>query len=130
MFVMFVYFCLHNLIMKLKSKLKTAPAAKTVRHETTTEPTATGLVPPAPDRLLELAMSEADRRILDDYADTIRVLRDEKRFTFREIAEWLKQHGIKTDHNTIYRAYRKMLPSHAAEELDQEMALEQNEQKG
>jgi hypothetical protein len=116
--------------MKLKHNNRLGPAAKAARHGTKNELPSEGVVLPSPENLLALAINEADRRILDDYTDTIRVLRDEKRFTFREIAQWLKQHGIKTDHNTIYRAYRKMLPAHAAEELDQEMALEQNEQKG
>jgi hypothetical protein len=84
---------------------------------------------PAPERLLEMAMGEADRRVLDDYADTIRVLRDDKRFTFREIAQWLKGQGIQTDHNSVFRAYRKHLPAEAAEKLDQEMALNDNERK-
>lgn len=75
-------------------------------------------------------MGESDRRILDDYTGVIRVLKDEKRFTFREIAEWLRGHGIQTDHNTIYRAYRKTLPPEMAERLDQATSLEHNEQKG
>jgi len=105
-----------------KSKL----AGKASRQKTSSTEAAL----PSPDRLLEIAIGEADRRILDDYADTIRVLRDDKRFTFREIAQWLKGNGVQTDHNSVYRAYRKHLPPEAAEKLDQEMALNDNERKG
>jgi hypothetical protein len=46
-------------------------------------------------------------RILEDYVDAIRILR-EKKFTFREIAEWLKEHfDIPADHNSVWRAYTK-----------------------
>ena len=101
-------------------------AGKTSHRETSSTETAL----PSPERLVEMAMEEADRRILDDYADAIRVLRDDKRFTFREIAQWLKQKGVQTDHNSVYRAYRKHLPPEAAEKLDQEMAFNDNEPKG
>jgi hypothetical protein len=113
-----------------KSKTIGKPAAtNAVRHETSAQP-STDMAPPPPDRLLELALDEPDRRILDDYTSVIRVLKDDKRFTFREIAEWLRGHGVLADHNTIYRAYRKTLPPEMAERLDQATSLEQNEQKG
>jgi len=60
---------------------------------------------PPPDYLLEEAMKEPDRKLLEEYIESIKVLRDNKRFTFREIAEWLKQYGVIADHNAIYRAY-------------------------
>jgi hypothetical protein len=129
---LFVYFvrhvpiyCLNTMFMPTKT-IKSKLAGKASRQETS----STDAALPSPDRLLEMAMGEADRRILDDYADAIRVLRDDKRFTFREIAQWLKQNGVQTDHNSVYRAYRKHLPPEAAEKLDQEMALNDNERKG
>lgn len=54
-------------------------------------------------------MEEPDRRLLEEYGDTIRLLRDEKRFTFREIAVWLQEHGVECDHNSVYREYTKGL---------------------
>jgi hypothetical protein len=54
-------------------------------------------------------MEELDRQLLADYADTIKVLRDEKRFSFREIAEWLQGYGVDCDHNSVYREYTKYL---------------------
>jgi len=111
---------------KTKKNKSRAAETKAARWETS----STEATLPPPERLLEMAMDEADRRILDDYADTIRVLRDDKRFSFREIAQWLGAKGIQTDHNTVYRAYRKHLPPEAAEKLDQEVSLMENARKG
>ena len=45
---------------------------------------------------------------MGDYIEAIEILRNEKRFTFREIAQWLtKRFGIEADHNAVYRAYTK-----------------------
>ena len=47
-------------------------------------------------------------RLVADYREAIAILRDEKGFTFREIAEWLQSNfGIEADHNAIWRAYTK-----------------------
>jgi hypothetical protein len=37
-------------------------------------------------------------------------LREEKRFTFRAIAEWLTKRGIEADHRSVYRAYLAAIP--------------------
>jgi hypothetical protein len=64
-----------------------------------------------PEYVAEAARGEANPRLVEDYAEAINILRREKRFTFREIAEWLKkQFGIETDHNAVYRVYTKGLP--------------------
>lgn len=75
------------------------------------------LAAPPPDWLAERAREEADRGLLDDYMEAIRVLRDDKRFSFREIAEWLNSYGIEVDHNSVYRAYCKHLPDEEAVQL-------------
>jgi len=116
--------------MKTNKRYKVNAVAAAPQPAHTPTNTSESPLLPRPEQLLEQAMNEPDRRILEDYTDVIRVLKDEKRFTFREIAHWLNGHGIRTDHNTIYRTYRKTLPPDRAEELDQETALEQNEQKG
>jgi len=41
---------------------------------------------PPPEYLLEEAMKEPDRKLLEEYYQTITVLRDNKRFSFREIS--------------------------------------------
>jgi hypothetical protein len=69
---------------------------------------------PPPEYLLEEAMKEPDRKLLEEYIDTIKLLRNTKRFTFREISDWLKQYGVIADHNAIYRAYTKNLPDRDA----------------
>ena len=75
---------------------------------------------PPPDYLLELARGEANRKLLQDYRETINTLRDEKGFSFREIADWLTQNGVETDYNSVYRAYTKGMPEELVAQLDQE----------
>lgn len=43
---------------------------------------------PLRDAFLEDAMKEPKRLLISDHIKTINLLRNEKRFTFREIAEW------------------------------------------
>jgi len=65
---------------------------------------------PASDAFLEEAKNEPKRKLLTDHIQTITVLRNEKRFTFRAIAEWLTARGIETDHSAVYRAYLAAIP--------------------
>jgi hypothetical protein len=81
-----------------------------------------------PSQLLTEASQEPPRRALDAYWETIRVLKNDKQFTFREIAEWFSQHGIEVDHNAVYRAYSKGLPpSLAAEAALEDERIEEEE---
>ena len=64
-----------------------------------------------PEKLLAEADCETKRLTLDDYREAVRVLKEEKDFTFREIAEWLKQRGMRADHNAVWRAYSKGVPA-------------------
>ncbi len=68
------------------------------------------------DLMADLAQREAPRRLLTEYERAISVLRDEKHFTFREIAEWLGEHGVDTDHNAVYRAYARTMTESEAQE--------------
>ena len=63
-----------------------------------------------PQELLAEAVQEPRRRGLADYQEAIRVLKEEKEFSFREIAAWLQQRGLKVDHNAVWRAYSKAAP--------------------
>jgi hypothetical protein len=54
-------------------------------------------------------------------------LRDEKRFTFREIAEWLLEYGIECDHNSVYREYTKDLSIEQEQQVAMNDAEEENE---
>jgi hypothetical protein len=65
---------------------------------------------PAPDAFLEEAKNEPKRKLISDHIETINTLREEKRFTFRAIAEWLTKRGIETDHSSVYRAYLAAIP--------------------
>ena len=70
---------------------------------------------PPPEYVAEMAMQEPNVRLVEDYTEAIGILRDQKQFTFREIAEWLQSHfGIETDHNAVWRAYTKGLPEDEA----------------
>ena len=60
-----------------------------------------------PRQLHAEAQKEPSRRGLDDYRDTIQVLRDEKGFSLREIAAWLQDRGLNVDHNAVWRTYSK-----------------------
>jgi hypothetical protein len=113
--------------------MRKAKNSKPTKPETALQPTAPqtpitvlGEDEPFPsDLLLELAEREPIRQRLSDYAATIRVLRDEKNFTFREIAEWLKSHNIQADHNAVYREYTKEMSPEEAQ--DAALADEQAE---
>lgn len=76
--------------------------------------------PCPPDIVLQEALLEPCRRPLTEYADAIQVLRNEKKFTFREIADWLKNYNVETDHNAVYREYTKAMPDREAEWVAQE----------
>jgi hypothetical protein len=64
-----------------------------------------------PQQLRAEAEKEPRRRDLEDYRETIRVLKEEKGFTFREIAAWFQQRGVSIDHNAAWRAYSKTTPT-------------------
>jgi hypothetical protein len=74
---------------------------------------------PPPHYLLEQAEKEPSRKLLADYSDTITVLRKDKGFSFREIAEWLTQNGVAADYNAVYRVYIKGLPDDEAAAVEQ-----------
>ena len=60
-----------------------------------------------PQQLRAEAEKERPRRGLGEYSETIRVLREDKGFSFREIAAWLQERGVNIDHNAAWRAYSK-----------------------
>jgi|ERR1035441_867397 hypothetical protein len=77
-----------------------------------------------PAEVAAAAKEEVNPRLVGDYAEAITILRDEKRHTFREIAEWLKKRfGIETDHNAVYRVYTKGM-----HEMDAAMAAVADEE--
>jgi len=71
------------------------------------EPFVPGHNAPDVNDVLEAAKAEQSRKPLQAYIDAIVELRDNKGFSFREIAEWLSKNVVKTDHNMVYREYRK-----------------------
>ena len=77
---------------------------------------------PPPEYLVSLAMKESDRKLLEGYIDTIYILRDLKNFSFREIADWLIEHGVEANYNDVYRAYTKGLPEDVVARMDKELS--------
>ena len=61
-----------------------------------------------PTRLVAEAAKEPSRRGLQDYSAAILLLKEEKGFSFREIAAWLGERGVRVDHNAVWRAYSKV----------------------
>jgi hypothetical protein len=98
-----------------------APATNTISHDGEPWP---------PDLLLERAEQESARRALADYSAVIRTLRDEKNFTFREIAEWLKDYYVEADHNAVYREYTKGMPEEVARDVAEADEHIENEESG
>jgi hypothetical protein len=72
--------------------------------------TSSGPAVPAPEAFLAEARQEPKRVLLIDHMDTIKVLREEKKFSFRSIAAWLSERGIETDHSSVYRVYLLSIP--------------------
>lgn len=62
---------------------------------------------PDPEIVARAAAEATGPRVVEDYSEAISILR-EKKFTYREIAEWLtKTFGIPADHNSVWRAHTK-----------------------
>ena len=78
------------------------------------EPVIPGWNAPDPADVLFDAQSEPSRRPVQEYMDAIVELRESKGFSFREIAEWISKNAVTTDHNTVYREYKK----HQKKELE------------
>ena len=71
------------------------------------EPVIPGWNAPDPADVLFDAQSEPSRRPVQEYMGAIVELRESKGFSFREIAEWISKNAVTTDHNTVYREYKK-----------------------
>ena len=64
-----------------------------------------------PKKLFVEAQAAPSKGVLWEYMETITLLRERKKYTFKAIADWLSTKGIPADHNAVYRAYRKALKS-------------------
>ncbi len=61
---------------------------------------------PQPDRLLQAAEKESVKFNVEDYWQTILVLR-QKHFSWRDVANWFKREGLPADHTRLYRFGQK-----------------------
>jgi hypothetical protein len=94
--------------MKARSrKAKKHNQGESRKVVTTAVPKST--VPPR-EEFLEEARREPKRKLVWDHIETINHLRNEKRFTFRDIAAWLTARGVEMDHSAVYRAYIAAIP--------------------
>jgi hypothetical protein len=92
---------------------------------------------PHPELVARAAAEASAPRVLEDYNEAISILRD-KKFTYREIAEWLTEHfGIPADHNSVWRAHTKCMNEYDAhieaqedEELERDEAIAEAQAKG
>jgi hypothetical protein len=107
LFVLCVYLFLAMKNKATKSKVGAAAEAEAVKPPVT--PVVQSDCPP-PEAFLKEAKKESKRILLMDYIRTIKTLRDEKKFTFRAIAEWLAERGVETDHSAVYRTYLAAIP--------------------
>ena len=71
------------------------------------EPMIPGFNAPDPGEIFQAARSTRSKIPLREYMDAIVELRETKGFSFREIAEWFSKKVAKTDHNAVYREYKK-----------------------
>ena len=71
-------------------------------------PNGGSIAMPPPEALLMEAEQELNYNDFSAYSEVIRTLRN-KRFSYREIAEWLSDRGVPVDHNAVYRIYTKGL---------------------
>jgi hypothetical protein len=108
LFVLFVYVVLFMKRLQSKNKRKRLGPPRGSVGKSSVGSVAEEI--PLPNAFLEEAKNEPKRKLLIDHIQTINVLRNEKRFTFRAIAEWLTARGIETDHSSVYRAYLSALP--------------------
>jgi hypothetical protein len=83
---------------------------------------------PHPELVARAAAEAAAPRVLEDYNEAISILRD-KKFTFREIAEWLTEtFGIPADHNSVWRAHTKHMNAYQAhQEVEADEETERDE---
>jgi hypothetical protein len=107
LFVLCVYIFLAIKNKASKSKVGAAAEAEAVKPPV--GPVVQSDYPP-PEAFLEEAKQEPKRKLLMDHIGTINTLRDEKKFTFRAIAEWLAKRGVETDHSAVYRTYLAATP--------------------
>jgi hypothetical protein len=57
---------------------------------------------PSPKQLLKLAAEQPSRFDIEDYWGSLVTLR-QRGWSWREISDWLKQHGLLVDHTAVFR---------------------------
>ncbi len=96
-----------------KTRPPTAKKTETSVTQQEVQPPVVNTPPSHADTLLCEAEQEPDLNRLEKYIRVINELR-KKGFSFREIAEWLSERDVETDHNAVYRVYTKNLTRYEA----------------
>jgi hypothetical protein len=115
-------------VKETAAKSDSAVASKTPEEVMNVQPTTSVSMPP-PDWLFQQAEQEPDFQTLSAYVDSIQLLRD-KGFSYREIAQWLSEHGVLADHNAVYRVYHNNLSdydSYLEDQRENQEALDEAE---
>lgn len=130
--IVFVFMRQKSQKSKFTSKKKARPKTETALKiaaatELPSSSPPTVISAPPPDVLEQWAEEEPDLFDLGAYFGAMRTLRS-KGFSYREIAEWLTDHGVQVDHNTVYRVYTRNLSDHEARMEEQEVDREAEEE--
>lgn len=104
---------------KKQGKQSKAPKRSKLVIKATLVPTESAV--PEPEAFLEEAKKERRRKLILDHTGTIRVLRNEKKFTFGGIADWFNERGFQTDRSAVYRAYLLSIPNEQIDPNDTEL---------
>lgn len=73
-----------------------------------------------PEEILKAARATPEKQNLEAYREAVEVLR-EKGFTWRDIADFLTERGVSTDHTRIYRLFGQKNPHDLAENREIEI---------
>ena len=107
--------------MKTKSKRVKVPKPEQVQSVTAPDAGSMHFVDPA--ALLEVAKKVPRVIAARDYIETINLLRHQKSYSFREIADWLCAQGVPLDNNDVYRAYMADMNTEEKWALEHQKAL-------
>ncbi len=86
---------------------------KTKSAQPQTEGKGAAVTNTIPDASALAEAAKQEKRVIAarDYARVIDILRDEKRFSFQKIADWLNERGVPLDNNEVYRVYTANIPA-------------------
>jgi hypothetical protein len=99
--------------------MKTKHAKKTRPEQSGSETKTVVASTPIPDPAALADAAKQEKRVIAarDYSNVIDILRNEKRFSFQKIADWLNARGVPLDNNDVYRVYVANIPGEEKEAM-------------